>query len=893
MNTGRIRKGLLFLTLLAIVWWPLGRPFGGGAGGVVYAGNGSVGNVSFTADPSGADGTMLWTIRFTTSATGALSVYDTINVTTPNAMLFGRDFQVSADGISLPVAAGAIRYSGGTASFPNPHFAIGASTEVEVVIRSQTAAPAGTYPAASFAVTTDADESPAHPDANVTIAKANPTAVDNVTFTALPPRLGAEADWLIGFRASPGSELLTGLETITVSGPAGTRFSDRVADYEVNGVTALQAHKIAEHIVQVTIPANAAPVTDREMSLMARHTINPSAPGMPEDFTVITSLDAIPAHPETAIAFLSSVGNLGFAAEPAHARAVGEWRISFIATGGLSAGDGITITAPEGTSFPADAAAYSVNGQTPSAVTAQDGGPNRMKLTVPASQADPDDAFAAPGTAVTVVVQGVANPAAGAYQEELRVRTDADGLYASAETPLVLSNSPPSAVSGPVFVPDSTAPGEPAVWTAEFTTSPAGALRQLADTITLTAPAGTVFRGEAADYRVNGASVSRVNASSGNTVVISVPISVGDAANVKVDAPVDRNPPSAYYSPQRFAVATSVDTIAAYPTSGIAFGTAGAPASLALSVGAASLSPGGSTELVAIVRDNSGEPVEGAWVLWSAPAGSVNPSSRETDAAGRATFVYTAPASTGRVTVTAIAEAGVESSLSLLVRTASNPHPGVQPGAPSNPSGNGKEETPPDEDDGQEEPQPPREEPTYAFTDTAGHWAEKQIGRAAALGIVSGYPDGSFRPNNPVTRAEFIVMLANALSLDEGEAPPSLTYSDAEAIGIWARRAVALSTRAGIITGYEDGTFRPNTYIVRAEMAVMIARTLSPSPTDRAALNPVTGFTDDEDIPQWAKSGVEAVREQGLMQGRGGNRFVPDAPSTRAEAAVLLLRLLE
>lgn len=182
---------------------------------------------------------------------------------------------------------------------------------------------------------------------------------------------------------------------------------------------------------------------------------------------------------------------------------------------------------------------------------------------------------------------------------------------------------------------------------------------------------------------------------------------------------------------------------------------------------------------------------------------------------------------------------------------------------------------------------PKPNEPVIAFTDIAGHWAEDYIMRAVEKGFVSGYPDGTFKPNHPVTRAEYTVMLAGALKL-EGDGS-ALTFTDHDRIGGWAKQAVAQAVQAGIVVGYNDGSFRPNTQITRAEMAVMIARALQLE----LNANALPGFADDEAIPQWAKGAVEAIRKLGIVDGRGGNRFVPNETATRAEATVMLLRLLD
>ncbi|USG66548.1 InlB B-repeat-containing protein [Brevibacillus ruminantium] len=173
------------------------------------------------------------------------------------------------------------------------------------------------------------------------------------------------------------------------------------------------------------------------------------------------------------------------------------------------------------------------------------------------------------------------------------------------------------------------------------------------------------------------------------------------------------------------------------------------------------------------------------------------------------------------------------------------------------------------------------------FSDLSGHWAKANIKQAVRMGFVSGYPDGTFNPNGPITRSEFTVMLAGALKL-EGSSE-ALAFTDNDQIGAWAKQAVALAVKAGIVSGYEDGSFRPNARITRAEMAVMIARVLRFSLDENAT----TSFADDGEIPNWAKGTVEMVRKQRIASGRNSNNFVPNDTATRAEAVVMLLRMLE
>ena len=180
------------------------------------------------------------------------------------------------------------------------------------------------------------------------------------------------------------------------------------------------------------------------------------------------------------------------------------------------------------------------------------------------------------------------------------------------------------------------------------------------------------------------------------------------------------------------------------------------------------------------------------------------------------------------------------------------------------------------------------ENPPVIFNDLEGHWAKKEIERAAGLGFVNGYPDGTFRPQNNVTRAEFAVMIARAMELTS-KGGAAFDFADLDAIPDWAGPHITAAQLAGVITGYEDGTFRPNNLINRTEMAAMVMRALDITP-DRE-LKPT--FADTESIAAWGQPYVAAAAEAGLINGRGNNRFVPAANATRAEAVVLILRMID
>ncbi|MGO4543669.1 S-layer homology domain-containing protein [Paenibacillus sp. 2TAB23] len=172
--------------------------------------------------------------------------------------------------------------------------------------------------------------------------------------------------------------------------------------------------------------------------------------------------------------------------------------------------------------------------------------------------------------------------------------------------------------------------------------------------------------------------------------------------------------------------------------------------------------------------------------------------------------------------------------------------------------------------------------------DLTGHWAEANVLRAIELGFVTGYPDGTFRPNSLVTRAEYTAMLVRAVQLPIAvNSEVTLNFTDIDHIQAWAKPYIAEAASAGIISGYEDRTFRAQNKINRAEMAVILARTAGFDLTDTGTPQ----FSDHEQIPSWAKAAIIVSIQNKLLEGRGSNQFAPSAYTTRAEALTAILKL--
>jgi len=174
-----------------------------------------------------------------------------------------------------------------------------------------------------------------------------------------------------------------------------------------------------------------------------------------------------------------------------------------------------------------------------------------------------------------------------------------------------------------------------------------------------------------------------------------------------------------------------------------------------------------------------------------------------------------------------------------------------------------------------------------SFTDTSRHWAENYITQLTARGIIHGYQDGSFRPDHPITRAEFAGIISRAMNLPLVN-DVEITFGDSSEIGEWAKPSIAALAKKKIIHGYSDGTFRPNMAITRAEMAVITAQAFNLRNDEQAVLP----FIDTDRIPYWALRDVIATYIRGIIKGKGDMTFQADAKATRAEVVSIIARAL-
>jgi len=170
------------------------------------------------------------------------------------------------------------------------------------------------------------------------------------------------------------------------------------------------------------------------------------------------------------------------------------------------------------------------------------------------------------------------------------------------------------------------------------------------------------------------------------------------------------------------------------------------------------------------------------------------------------------------------------------------------------------------------------------FSDIAGHWAEKQINGWIEKGLAKGYPDGSFKPDFSITRAEFITLVNKSFGFT-GSAP--VHFTDVSSTD-WFFKEVSKAITAGYISGYEDGTLRPDTEISRQEVAIILSKLLKLKTPENK--NAVSRFKDLESIPEWSEDPVNAVVANGYMAGYPDQTYQPERAITRAEAIVTLDR---
>lgn len=177
------------------------------------------------------------------------------------------------------------------------------------------------------------------------------------------------------------------------------------------------------------------------------------------------------------------------------------------------------------------------------------------------------------------------------------------------------------------------------------------------------------------------------------------------------------------------------------------------------------------------------------------------------------------------------------------------------------------------------------------YLDIKDHWAKGDVNYLAKQGIIRGYEDNTFRPAKDITRAEFAAIILRAIAGDSGM-EGTLPFKDADKIPDWARGAVAVAAQKGLFKGDQQGFFRPGDPVTRAEITAVAVRLLGrEKEVESFSKGAQFPFTDIDG--SWASGYIVVASGTDLMKGYQDGTFRPGVTASRAEAAVMLVRLLK
>ncbi|HBH13453.1 MAG TPA: hypothetical protein DDX29_10130 [Clostridiales bacterium] len=168
------------------------------------------------------------------------------------------------------------------------------------------------------------------------------------------------------------------------------------------------------------------------------------------------------------------------------------------------------------------------------------------------------------------------------------------------------------------------------------------------------------------------------------------------------------------------------------------------------------------------------------------------------------------------------------------------------------------------------------------FEDTKDHWSGDYIQEVVSRNIINGYPDGTFRPENKITREEFASILVRALGL---ESKTGLYFDDT--LDRWSTDNISTAIYHAIIKGYSENAFGPEDLITREQMAVMIARALELDEEFEE-----TSLSDINEASPWSESSILSAVSKGLLDGYPDGTFRPKNNLSRAEAIKVIFKLL-
>ena len=166
-------------------------------------------------------------------------------------------------------------------------------------------------------------------------------------------------------------------------------------------------------------------------------------------------------------------------------------------------------------------------------------------------------------------------------------------------------------------------------------------------------------------------------------------------------------------------------------------------------------------------------------------------------------------------------------------------------------------------------------------SDIADHWAKEEIEYLMSKDVVSGYPDGSFKPDKQITRAEFVKMINYIFGYSEKN---SVSFTDVGE-GDWFYDEIGKAVKAGYISGYDDGTMKPNNPITRQEVSKVMGMVFDLNESEESAGD----FVDADRIGDWARGYVGILKDKGYISGYPDGTFKPGNSITRAESVKIVV----
>lgn len=164
--------------------------------------------------------------------------------------------------------------------------------------------------------------------------------------------------------------------------------------------------------------------------------------------------------------------------------------------------------------------------------------------------------------------------------------------------------------------------------------------------------------------------------------------------------------------------------------------------------------------------------------------------------------------------------------------------------------------------------------------DIQGHWAEGAIKEMTEAKILNGYPDGSFKPDQSITRAEFAKVIAKAYNFKSKSTP---NFTDVKSH--WAKEYIAALTEKKLINGYPDGNFQPDRPISRAEMVTVLSRLVNLGTEDEKYTSDLDSSFPDISTDFWAFKNIEIASRLGILPGYYKPEFRPSRLASRADTA--------